>query len=886
MKTNYIFNELRERFTLNEIQKKAYENMGRNLIIDAPTASGKTEAILLSIPDGSVVTWMLPTITSCTFMYRRLCRDFNNLNVNVYTSLMSEESFRGSMFTTINLITCDPYMVEYVSHLVQSEEVLKTTSDTLVLDEIDNYPTKVRRALKHYIKNVPLKQVILASATLDEELKNVSKFNLIKMSPKENRIRYKSKPLKNFKEIHAVILNNYKKKRIAVIANSISDMNTIMLVLNSHLDSESLNVIFHHSQLPNEVKMENERRIFEGEYDLLISNDLVSMSLDIDVDLLIMGWSDKLNINIQRMGRLNRRNRRVDFDNLYIYREESGLYPKFINDDMADNLFFDTCELSIEHGKLITSDLVRKWSEMIHLDDISMDELLLDVSTALDNGDPVILRDVPMTLRYQYYLPIQTRKKGKKIAAVRTLVTEDKKVKNLPFSWYYPCSEEDGEKDLLYMPWLNGLDTPNGSADGTWIITKIDRESGIYHIEPYFGESYEYWADEEDDDYYDYDEEYTYNKSSKPLREPFEITDKNTAEMFGHTYDRVFSYYTGIPIYEEYDLSYYCKKDIEKMKDCTFWSRLTMQDLLYHAKDDKYDINIEVDNHRLNANGIKVFNDFLDVYYEKKDAYFRYDIMILSYIHLAKESGDDIKEYIKKTPGIFVNKFSDDIRIWIDFRWLGLHRSIKEFIIHELEDKIKDKYGIFDRNLLEYERIEDNVKITYLEDEYLLEGEYLKTYQRATNYLTQEEYDHENNYDHDLTKNINDKNTFYYWTYKESAFKMCDTILHEMKEYVDKCKKERKTELEKATPYNRNWLCSSFINYFFEEKDMNPNRLLDVYRYKLTHEFGNTVEYTNENMRDLFGDDISRFFDILNYKRFGTYQLRFNLNWMLRDEEK
>ena len=62
MKT--LKNEIMEKFELNEIQLLASEKVGKNLIIDAPTASGKTEAILLSIEEGSSVTWMLPTITS------------------------------------------------------------------------------------------------------------------------------------------------------------------------------------------------------------------------------------------------------------------------------------------------------------------------------------------------------------------------------------------------------------------------------------------------------------------------------------------------------------------------------------------------------------------------------------------------------------------------------------------------------------------------------------------------------------------------------------------------------------------------------------------------------------------------------------------------------
>ena len=183
-------NEIRGKFDLNEIQEIATTKVGENLIIDAPTASGKTEAILLSIEEGSNVTWMLPTITACTFMYRRLCRDFSHLNVRVLTSVLKEERIVDEEATTINIITCDPYMIDYVKALVEGEEETFTTDPILVLDELDNYPVKVRTVLQKYLsvhKDNELKQVIIASATLDADIKNMG-FETIQFSHISNRM--------------------------------------------------------------------------------------------------------------------------------------------------------------------------------------------------------------------------------------------------------------------------------------------------------------------------------------------------------------------------------------------------------------------------------------------------------------------------------------------------------------------------------------------------------------------------------------------------------------------------------------------------------------------------------------------------------------------------
>lgn len=263
MKTNLnLRKEIERKFSLNEIQRKAVERVGKNLIIDAPTASGKTEAILLSIPEGSKVTWMLPTISACTFMYRRLCHDFNNLNVKVATSVMEEERFVSDDFITITIITCDPMMVEYVKSIVSENKITKTTDEVLVLDEIDNYPTKVRTVLKHYMKNVDLKQVVLASATLDEEIRiNKNDFEVIKFSKISNKIRYKVETIDYYDEIvKNVIIPNYKKKKIGVILNSISEMETLSDFIKRYMKlncMEDMNIIYHHSGLANEIKFEN-----------------------------------------------------------------------------------------------------------------------------------------------------------------------------------------------------------------------------------------------------------------------------------------------------------------------------------------------------------------------------------------------------------------------------------------------------------------------------------------------------------------------------------------------------------------------------------------------------------------------------------------------------
>lgn len=703
MKRNLLQKEIEGKFNLNEIQNKAVYNRGKNLIFDAPTASGKTEAILLSIEEGSNVTWMLPTISACTFMYRRLCHDFKNLNVKVSTSTMEEERFAKEGLTKINIITCDPFMVDYMREYVSNNICKQTTDEVVVLDEIDNYPAKVRTALKHYMKNVKLKQVVLASATLDDELKESKEdFELIQFSKVSNKIRYKSLTLDGYREaVKTVIKPNYRKKRIGVISNCVKYMENMRDIIQEIMGVdcyEDMNVIFHHSSLPNEVKFENERRLFEGEYDLLVSNDLVSMSVDIDLDILIMDWSDKMNINIQRMGRLNRRGKRVTFKNLFII--DSGVYPPFIERDMAEYLLEDL-ELEKGSSRIITSDLISEWSERISLEDYSFEALVDDVKYAINHDEEILLRDVPLVFRYEEIRTVQKRKKGKKIEAERKLMTVDKRMNSIPWIWNTPCSEEYGEKDLVYMPWLYNVDHPSGENSSAWMIVSYDQESGIRTIVPYTGTQYEYYKDMEDeDDYYDDDDFSDYNHD-----EDGSFTAKGgwycPEIIFEEKHEKFMVYPKQLVSYEIYKTKTISEKDYNEEEKATLLGviRDYYNRLLHFSKGFNFK---DCDKDTMDANGVKVLN-----YFAKENK--------MNPITLLKESCFVVREYgldVLKSQKAALLRVDNEDESYLGYNrfWLALHPELKKLFIKEFEPEIRKLYSNLDyRKInLEYEEDEEN----------------------------------------------------------------------------------------------------------------------------------------------------------------------------------
>lgn len=475
-------------FNLNEMQKEVIKlkKDGRNdkIILDADTGSGKTEAILLAINEGSTVDWLLPTISSCIFMYRRLCHDFPDLNIEVLTSIMKERRYVENPLFSIRIYTPDPAMISYITGVLEGR-YYPATSPVLVLDELDNYPEMVRAVLDNYINTIKLDQIIVASATMDEAMKetfNSLGFNTITYR-RDNCIKFKYDIIDGQHDIRGLkrmLDEHLYKRRIVCICNAICNMETLaedLSVANSDINweiSESSRFIYLHSNLSLAERDIVEKKIFENDYDILISNDLIAFSIDFDAKVGLVEITDKMNVNVQRLGRFNRRNLPVSYKNLYIV--DGSYKPGFIDsyDARENEEFF----LNKSSYTLTNSD----WSKMresIKLGTISYDDTVDFVSNQIKLELPVKLRDVPVS----FLVPITTTvSKGKKKNKKKITVNTHKIIKwGSEFPWAaLPCSIENGPKDLVDLGY-----------EGLYKITDLKKVyDGNIPVEPYSGDQY------------------------------------------------------------------------------------------------------------------------------------------------------------------------------------------------------------------------------------------------------------------------------------------------------------------------------------------------------------------------------------------------------------
>ena len=389
--------ELEKKFKLNKMQEEALKSVGENLIFNAPTGSGKTEAILLSIPEGKKVSYLLPTVTSSIFMYRRLAES-GLFNVEVKTSLLKEKSL-GKGLLNIQIHTPDPALLDFL------EKGKNSLNEVVVMDELDNYPSMVKRVLLEYIKAKPEAQYIVASATLDNELLDAFKdFKKIDYKTDLDFIKFRTDSFefdsKNVEDLKEIINSVSKNKKIGFIFNSIDNMETfkeeyapLFLDENGELYDD---VVFHHSALDVDKRNGNEKRLFDKDFKICISNDIISYSVDIDFDIMFLECSDRKATNIQRLGRCNRYNQMLDKEKTNVYVIQDMYAPIFIDsfDKYAEEEIFAKTELNYQDIETMRKEL--------DLEEIpSLEKVNNFIEERKKMGLEPSLREVPVTFEIE-----------------------------------------------------------------------------------------------------------------------------------------------------------------------------------------------------------------------------------------------------------------------------------------------------------------------------------------------------------------------------------------------------------------------------------------------------------------------------------------------------
>jgi CRISPR-associated endonuclease/helicase Cas3 len=362
--------------SLYSFQKKAGE-VKSNLILQAPTGSGKTVASLLwagkNQKRNGRLFYSLPNTASINAMYLRLCSNYFGhdtvglLHSNAASSLYSlwEDEYsspfdrqkKARMAKSLSrelwypIRVCTPHQIlRYTLHGKGWELMLSEFPNAcFVFDEIHAYDPIITGFIIATVKLVSELNAscLFLSATMPEFLKQLISSELSQVqfvSPNfDDKIDCK---ILDKRRHNVQILDGNIIENIDIILKSINEANSTLIVCNHVPSAQKVfaeiqnsgikDVILLHSRFCRRDRNEIEKIIQTRLPKVLIATQVVEVSLDVDFE---QGFFEPAPIDatIQRLGRVNRKGDRPPA-NVVVFKEQITSYPIYNKDIVSKSL--------------------------------------------------------------------------------------------------------------------------------------------------------------------------------------------------------------------------------------------------------------------------------------------------------------------------------------------------------------------------------------------------------------------------------------------------------------------------------------------------------------------------------------------------------------------
>lgn len=367
---------------LRPAQKFMKMNRDKNLIVIAPTGSGKTEASLLWM-NGEKSFYTLPLKVSSNAIYLRIKENYEYKDVALLHSDamavylreyngnedIGEKYERSKMLSQPLTVCTVDQLFRFVYRALGTEIFAATLKySKLVLDEIQAYEPRVIATIIYGLKMIQEMggKFAIITATFPPVLKYfMEQYGLVEgkqyifkdFTGKEYQVekypRHKVEIRHSEMNLDEIRLRG-KNRKVLVICNTVSKAQKLYKKL------EGENVWLLHSKYIRRDRVFLERKIMgfseSGESGIWITTQIVEASLDIDFDILYteMCTADSL---LQRMGRCNRKGRYCPNEaNIVVFDNRNGVSEGKRRSVYEDKLYDRSLELLSKYEHILFSE--------------------------------------------------------------------------------------------------------------------------------------------------------------------------------------------------------------------------------------------------------------------------------------------------------------------------------------------------------------------------------------------------------------------------------------------------------------------------------------------------------------------------------------------------